>query len=263
MLNTSIGIGIRSGGISNSRGWITQLVNRYDTAPSSDLRAIIQHGGELLKNAGLIDALDFFYCLKLHTKQACQQNWIQDRFNLLEVGGVVTFAQYTGCGAPSVSVCFNSGLNPMTSSDLKMSLNDVCIGGRNIGTGANQWLMGSYDGSNTLGIGMTSGFYGNNGTILSRNANYPALVVGQRDGAASVKYYEEGVVTTSSDSNDSVALPNKDLYIIGHNNNGSVFRPMESPRYGSWLFGGKSLTPAKHQALHNIITELDLLINSL
>ena len=50
MLNTNIGIGIRSGGISNSRGWTPQS--------AADLSAIIQSGTEiylLWRNAGVID----------------------------------------------------------------------------------------------------------------------------------------------------------------------------------------------------------------
>ena len=260
-IGNAIGIPFRrGGGISWQTYWATQLTDRFTVAPSADLLAIIKHGGILLNSAGFFDDLDFFYCLKLHTKQASQQNWIQDLYNLTEVN-TVTFSQYEGCMSDGTSY-FKSGFIPSLLGG-KLSLNSHCVGAYGLGPAGNSWPIGAYTPSTTIGFNTSIPIdvWTGNATKITAICSLPGLIAIQRDSETHIQAFNEGISVAENSSNNSISLPTKEFFVLAHNNNGTVFRPI--PHYQGFVFGGRSFSPAKHLILQRIITELNLLINSL
>ena len=258
MLNTSIGIGIRSGGISNSRGWTAQsaaFFKRLPDEPSAIEKRIIDAFYKDLIAAGILDLADVIYSLDADTEGNSKLNLVKDAFTLVK-GTTPTFAANKGWQGDNAGI-LNTGFNPSSSGE-KFTSASFCIGGfyYNMDQIAESSLAAREGSTKQLYAIERQANDGirvyHTATNTTSTNGLSAMTVGlimMDIQGTTLKIYVNGVLRQTVTGLTIASFPNYPFYLFAINNSGAILGP--TTRIASNIYIGAGMSEAQHIAYFN------------
>lgn len=183
------------------------LVARFTTPPTNARKLLIDNLVGSLKTAGVWTKLDALYMRAAADSQAARLNWVADQYNSTAFSSPVFTADrgYTPDGSASY---VDSGFNPTTAVAPKLALDDGHMGAWHLTDLPNGGAASNDTGNTTsrilnLSTSLTSLRPNTTTAIAGVSEDYAKHKVWTRDGAASWRYYNAGVLVGGDPRTDA------------------------------------------------------------
>lgn len=209
------------------------VIDQMTLKPSESRKQCMNNLVKGLKDAGIWNHLDLFYLLHSHDRQAARLNWKDPSLYTLQEVGTVSFVANKHYASDGTTGYLRTGWNPATNG-VNFTLNSHSLGSyHNGGVGNTPSVAMGVTGPSGNRTSIVPRNFGelrvqDNGTTVSRWVRGNLLtnfISMKRTSATNLRVWrrETDMTIVEQDfANSSIGIPNAELYLMAHNNNGTA-----------------------------------------